>query len=328
MEAEDVPAASGDTQAAPELQMQQLFQTNQLNSTHQYTRRSASPIEQLNMDQSVKYYQDNAPESFESHFYTWLAGHYNVELFPNLQAASVLQPANADVQKQLAAFYIITNETALALTAIEQLKTSGQLSADKLTYAHDLLVSGYEDSYIITHGFDDMLSAYYVQQQQGVRKDVKLVSLDFLQSAYYRSEIETAGLNLPETTTMIDTAYLAAICELNTELLLQLSMTIPKDYFAGMKDKLYPVGLTFAWENEASNHFEKNKSLWFSEFTEVSKRQKSDDQWSKNYLPMMITLKTQLQEAGATKEAGVLRKAILELGERNGMKETVKKYAN
>ena len=331
MELEEVPASSGDTQAAPELLMQQQFQTNQLNSTHQYSRRSATPIEQLNMDQSVSYYQETAPESFESHFYAWLAGHYNVDLFPNLQAASLLKPDNADVQKQLAAYYIITNQPQLALTSIEQLKTSGKLSAGQLTYARDLLVSGYEDSYIVTHGFDDMLSAYYVQQHDAIRKDVKLVSLDFLQSEFYRTEMQNAGLVLPEST-MIDTAFLAAFCELNADAQLQLSMTIPRDYFAGMKNKLYPVGLTFAWSNEAGDHFEKNRSLWFSEFTETGKLAKkkndSGDQWSNNYLPMMITLKTQLQEAGEKKEAETLRKAILELGERNGMKETVKKYAN
>jgi len=318
-----------DTPASSSLMMQQQFESNQVNSSRQYSRRSASPIEQMNMDQSVQYYQAVQPESFETHFYTYLAGHYNVDLYPELEAAALLAPENTEVKKQEAAYFIINSETPAALVKIGELVEENIITKGQLAYANDLLVSGQEtNAIIVTHGFEDMLSAYYVQNQLGVRPDVQLLSLDFMQSEKYRSDRAGEGLVLPESE-VIDTAYLANLCASNADRNLQLSLTLPKDYLLGMKEKLYPVGLTFMYSETPVDNFSENSDLWYSSMKKelVSKPMNdSGDKWSANYLPMIVTLRKQLVLLNETGKVKELDKIILDLGARNNAKEKVKKY--
>lgn len=318
---------SVDSPAAP-ARMQQQFQTNQLNSTHQYNRRSASGYEQMNMDASVGYYKTRDPNAFETHFYTWLAGHYNTDLYPDLKAAAQQNPENTDVKKQLAAYQIITNNPLQAVALIQELVSRGMISAGQLAYANDLLVSGDTGSIVVTHGFDDLFAAYYVQQTNHVRPDVQLLSLDFMQSAAYRSGWMNRGLALPGSET-IDTAYLAELCELNPEQTLQLSMTLPKAYFTGIKDRLYPVGLTFRYSELPVDNYDSNYRLWSSAMNLKLVRQSSNDSgdnWCTNYLPMLVTLRKQLELQNRQEEVQELNKEILGIGIRTNTTNQVKKY--
>jgi hypothetical protein len=311
-----------------QVQMQTQFQDNQYRSNSQYSRRSASPEEQLNMDASVGYYNTVLPNTFESHFYTYLAGHYNTELYPDLQAAAALQPANTEVKKQQAAYHIITNESDLALPVIKELIDANVVSQGQLIYANDLLLSGEEEAILVMHGFEDMFAVYYMQQNNAVREDVQLLSLDFMQSETYRAGWASKNLALPAST-VIDTAYLAELCELNSGKSLQLSMTLPKDYFVPMKNNLYPIGLTFRYSVAPVDNYSVNYNLWketlkFQLINEASND--SGDKWCPNYLPMLVSLRKQLVLQGNTVEEEAVNKAILKIGEKTNNPEKVKKY--
>ncbi|MES2555200.1 MAG: hypothetical protein V4604_03565 [Bacteroidota bacterium] len=311
-----------------QVQMQTQFEDNQYRSNSQYSRRSASSEEQSNMDASVGYYNAVLPNTFESHFYTYLAGHYNTELYPELQAAAALQPANTEVKKQQAAYHIITNESDLALPVIKELIDAKVVSQGQLTYANDLLLSGEEASILVMHGFEDMFAVYYVQQNNAVREDVQLLSLDFMQSETYRAGWASKNLVLPAST-VIDTAYLAELCKLNSDKSLQLSMTIPKDYFVPMKNNLYPIGLTFRYSATPVDNYSVNYNLWketlkFQLINEASND--SGDKWCSNYLPMLVSLRKQLVLQGNTTEEEAVNKAILKIGAKTNNPEKVKKY--
>ena len=311
-----------------QMQMQEQFENYQYSSNRQYSRRSASAEEQSNMDASVGYYNTVLPNTFESHFYTYLAGHYNTDLYPELQAAAAIQPTNTEVKKQQAAYHIITNESELALPEIKELIDANVVSQGQLTYANDLLLSGEESSILIMHGFEDMFAVYYVQQNNAVRQDVQLLSLDFMQSETYRAEWASKDLVLPEST-VIDTAYLAELCELNSGKSLQLSLTLPKDYFIPMKNNLYPIGLTFRYSPSPVDNYSVNYNLWketlqFQLINETAND--SGDKWCSNYLPMLVSLRKQLVLQGNTAEEELVNKAILKIGTKTNNPEKVKKY--
>jgi hypothetical protein len=322
---------SVDTPASPIMSMQKQFETNQLNSCRQYTRRSASEYEQMNMDNSVAYYKRVIPDAFETHFYTYLAGHYNTDLYPELQAAAELRPGDPEVIKQLAAYHIITNNAEEAVPLIRELIDTGVVSAGQLLYANDLLLSGDSSGMIVTHGFEDMFAAYYVQNASFVRSDVRLLSLDFMQSATYRAGWENEQIVLPETE-IIDTAYLAQLCQLNADQHIQLSMTLPRNYFSAMKASLYPVGLTFRYSETPTDNFEQNFQLWSKGMNlQLIQQPMRDnggngDNWSTNYLPMLVTLRRQLLLLGRKKEVEKLDQQILAIGARTNNTDKVKKY--
>lgn len=316
------------TVPSQEEQYKVRFESSQMNSSRQYNRRSATPAEQTTMDAGAAFYRNNAPNSFESHFFTYLSGHYNTELYPDLKAAAEMHPENPEVQQQLAAYHIITGSPVKAVTEIKGLINNGKLTAGQLAYAEDLLLSADTGSTIVLHGFEDMFATYYVQNTSSVRTDVQLLSLDFMQSPQYREQWKTDAWKLPETN-MIDTAYLESLCSGNPDKLLQLSMTLPRNYFVAIQDRLYPVGLTFCYSEELLLNFEANERLWKSTLKkELINRKFNDsgDQWGTNYLPMLLSLRRQYEILGRKEELEAINTAILKVGEHTNTTEKVKKY--
>jgi hypothetical protein len=149
-----------------------------------------------------------------------------------------------------------------------------------------------------------------------------------MQSETYRADWASKDLVLPEST-VIDTAYLTELCELNSGKLLQLSLTLPKDYFIPMKNNLYPIGLTFRYSSSPVDNYSVNYNLWketlkFQLINETAND--SGDKWCSNYLPMLVSLRKQLVLQGNTAEEELVNKAILKIGTKTNNPEKVKKY--
>lgn len=269
------------------------FYTTKTQSSTQRTQRTPSEEQQLKMDETVKYFETFAPESFEYHYYKYVAGNYNVGLIEHLKKAYELKPNNADIQIQLAAYYIITEDTANTKVFLTKIKEIGRISEDATTYAKDLMISVPENGTLITHGFDDMYSCEYLQNILKIRPDVQLISLDFLQSEVYRNQLTKKGYILPKET-VVNTAYLSSFCALNESKTISISLTTPKEYFQDIKQKIYVVGLTFEYHSSVFSNFYYNDYLWNEKLEKTlvynSLNEKSK-QLSANYLPMLLKLR-------------------------------------
>lgn len=269
------------------------FYSTKIQSSTQRTQRTPSEEQQLKMDETVKYFESFAPESFEYHYYKYVAGNYNVTLIEHLKKAFELKPNNADVHIQLAAYYIITGDTVNTKVFLTKMKGIGRISEDATTYAKDLMTSVPEKGTLVTHGFDDMYSCAYLQNILKFRPDIQLISLDFLQSETYREQLIKKGYSLP-TETIVNTAFLSSFCSLNEAKTISISMTTPKEYFLDIKQKIYVVGLTFEYHSTVFNNFYFNDYLWNEKLEKTlvynSLNEKSK-QLSANYLPMLLKLR-------------------------------------
>lgn len=274
--------------------MSSSFSSLKFKSSNQLNQRSPSDEQQLQMDQAVTYFETYAPESFEFHFYKYLAGNYSVELAPHLFKAYELKPNNTDVQIQMSSYFIIKEDSVNTVLYLKKIKDVNRISDDMLSYSTDLLLSVPENGTLITHGFDDTYSCEYLQLIKNVRPDVELISLDFLQSNEYRISLEKKGFVLPKSK-VIDVAYLDSFCLHNESKSISISLTTPKEYFQGMTNKLFVVGLVFEYHSSAFNNFYKNDYLWnevlekklvYSSLNEKAK------QISSNYLPMLLQLRS------------------------------------
>jgi hypothetical protein len=137
------------------------FTLSKQQSSTQRTQRSPSAAQQSQMNQVVDDLEQNAPESFEFHYFKYVAGNYNVSLVDDLKKAESLRPQNSDVQIQLAAYHIIMNDAKNAQVYLDKLIKSTRLSQEALDYAEDLLKSAPDNGTLITHGFDDSYACYY-----------------------------------------------------------------------------------------------------------------------------------------------------------------------
>ncbi len=292
------------------------FQLSKKMSSTQRTQRSPSVEQQNEMNEAVGYFETNAPNSFEYHYFKYVSGNYNVELIDHLQNAEALRPNNSDVQLQKAAYHIIMNEPLKALLYIQKLKASQRLPQSVVDYSSDIVRSTPENGTLITHGFDDTYGVWTAQNELGIRTDVTLVSLDFLQSQQYRDNLTNVGFKLP-TDTVIDVDYLVNFCVLNSERNLSISMTTPKEYLIPLQDKLYVAGLVFEYHTETIDNFYRNEYLWENQLSKVVIESTTDEksrQLSANYLPMLLQLRKVYHQTGEEEKLQEIDKVTDKVG--------------
>ena len=291
-----VGSAVQSEQTIQSAQIQQAtykFSASKGRASEQRLQRSPTLMQQMEMDQAVGTLEASAPNSFEYHYFKYVSGNYDVSLVSNLKAAEALRPNNADVHVQLAAYNIIKRNSDSAKVYVSQLIASGRLESNVLHYGEDILASVPNNWVLITHGFDDTYSVWKKQNIDGQRTDVKLISLDFLQSEYYRNKLKSDGFKLPQSQ-VVNVQYLNRFCELNSGKGLSISMTTPKEYFEPLKSKLYVTGLVFEYHEKEFNNFERNDDLWnkgLSKHLIDNATDEKSQQLSSNYLPMLLQLR-------------------------------------
>lgn len=280
------------------------FSMSKQEATVQRQQRSPSYEQQVEMNDAVSYFENNAPNSFEYHYFTYLAGNYNVDLVDHLFQAEKLKPNNTDVHVQLAGYHMISRDTDSAVIYLNKLIDEGRITQSTLQYAEDILLSVPQNGVLITHGFDDSYGVWTKQLKDGVRSDVQLISLDFLQSGQFRALLKEDGFVLPQRT-LIDVTYLKEFCELNPRKEIGISLTTPKEYFQPIQSKLYVTGLVFEYHNEEFNNFERNDALWNQTLKKYVVENASDEkskQLSSNYLPMLLQLRKVYEQQNNTEK--------------------------
>lgn len=271
----------------------QQFQQYETQSTYMRTQRTPSVQQQQQMDDAVNQLEKLDPKSFEYHYFKYVSGNYNTGLVDHLKTAEKLRPNNADVQAQMAAYYLITEDSQKALDYLSKVYSSGRLPKEAVSYGRDLLRSVPANGILVTHGFDDTYASAYLQLKEGIRKDVRIVSLDFLQSQTYRKKLEAHGIKLPPNK-VVDVAFLEKLCALNQSGKLALSLTVPKEYLEPIMGRLYIVGLVFEYHAEEYNNIYMNDYLWNKELDKVlitSAETAKAKNLSANYLPMLLILR-------------------------------------
>ncbi|MDB4075134.1 hypothetical protein N8Z27_00755 [Crocinitomicaceae bacterium] len=290
----EVPSQAPSIQSSQEFKsISYGFSSTKQKASFQRSQRSPSMEQQVQMDEAVGYFEVNSPNSFEFHYFKYVSGNYDISLIENLKTAETFRPNNADVQVQMAAYNMIKPDNDSAIAYIEKLKMAGKLTENTLCYAEDILLSVPENGVLITHGFDDYFGTWYNQIKTNMRKDVTIVSLDFLQSAHYRELLKEDGFKLPEST-VIDVEFLESFCELNSSKSISISLTTPKEYFKPLQNNLFITGLVFEYHKGEFDNFHRNDKLWNSTLKKhlvVNATDEKSKQLSSNYLPMLLQLR-------------------------------------
>lgn len=311
-----------DTEIQNQLQLF-LVQNNQART--QVNSRSPSVFQQAQMESVLKYYETTAPNSFEFHFFTYLAGNYNVNLSNHLKAAERLKPDNEAVLVQLVSLSEILNQESETKFYLEKLKKTGKIKVETIAYARNLLASALDSGIVLTHGFDDEMGCRYVQLVEQKYTQVHVYSLDFMQSEYYRNRLLNSKFKLP-TETVIDVAYLKDFCQVNPGKNLQLSMTFPKEYLKELSPRLQVLGLTFLYKSDPVSTFVENEMRWNSIFS-VNFGQDalttSAKELLKNYLPMLLYLRQTYSDNKIAEKVAEIDKAIDVIARKSGDYEKI-----
>lgn len=299
------------------VQQQQFSQVHQRAMHQNFSRTPALP-DQEEMNRVVQYFAKNAPTSFEYHFYKYVAGNYDVSLIQHLNQAEKLKPNNSDVLVQKAAYGWIVSDSAVANTYLKKLVKISKLNQDVLNYDLQMLKSLPSNSVLLTHGFDDGFGTYYLNRTQKTRFDVRVLSLDLMQSEVYRDSLKKNGFEFPASR-VIDIQFFKEFCALNADQQLFVSMTFPKPYLETIQSDLTVHGLTFVYgvnqrrKLEMSEVIRTNEILWESQFKSSIQNQsfgEKGNQLLANYLPMLFLLREHYKQSGATLKLNEVEKMI------------------
>jgi hypothetical protein len=281
------------------VQVFSAFSLVRQNSKFNKFQRTPLPAEQSEMDAKVKQLELISPNSWEYQLAYYSAGNYNLDRSPALEKAYQMNPENVEVQKQYVSFTYMNGDTTHTENALSLMSVNDVISLEVETYTSDVLTSCSMNSTLITHGFEDTYGAMLNQFSHQQRMDVKILSLDFMQSPQYRKELEGLGYVLPKST-KIDVGYLSQFCFLNSDKELFLSVTIPRNYLEPISKKLFPVGLTFQYTDKAAEDLPiRQENFWFEQFNKYGLTE--DEQRSKfamNYIPMLLYLEQKYEKEG------------------------------
>ena len=297
-------------------------------ASSQRSQRSPTVDQQVQMDNLVQVLEKSSPESFEYHYFKFVAGNYSVALVEHLKKAELLRPTNPDVHIQFVAYYWCMNEKRKALPYLEKLMGSGRLNWSILNYSKDLLRSVPSQGTLVTHGMEDSYACLYLQISEGIRTDVNVISLDLLQSEAVQKQLLVYGFNLPQNST-IDVAYLSDFCVQNNTRNIALSMTIPKEYLIPIQENLFVTGLVLEYKTDLSyQNSARNEYLWNYEFIKLIIMDASNEkerQLTANYLPMLLILRNTYKLTNETEKLAFVEKALNQVAVQSRKQEQIQK---
>lgn len=292
------------------------FEFSKRRASVQRSQRSPSSEQQMEMNEVVGYFEQNAPNSFEYHYFKYVAGNYDVSLINHLKEAEKIKPNNADVHVQLAAYYMIIGDNGSAKKYMNKLVSEKRLNVNLFGYAEDILLSTPQNGTLVTHGFDDSYSVWYEQNIKGIRRDVTLISLDFMQSSKYRANLKNKGYKMPSGE-LINVDYFGKFCELNSNRALVVSMTTPKEYLKPIMSNMYVTGLVFSYKTGKYDNFPVNEKLWSSSLKKDVVNNPKDDKTKKlssNYLPMLLQMRKVYNQQNEVDKVKEIDKYIDKIG--------------
>lgn len=296
-------------------------------SANQRVQRTPTVMQQQAMDEAVSSLEKSAPNSFEYHYYKYVAGNYDVSLIEHLDKAESIRPNNADVHVQKAAYYHITKDNKKAKEYLSKLVSSKRLDNDLKHYAEDLLLSVPKNGTLLTHGFDDTYSVLYTQLNFNVRSDVRVISLDMLQSDEYRLELKAEGYLIPARTS-VDVSFFKDFVSQNESKSIAISLTTPKEYFKPVQGDLYLTGLVFEYHSNDYDNLHRNENLWEKKLKKYPVNNSTNDKMknlSSNYLPMLLVLYKHYKENGEQAKLESVEDAMTKVSVQCGKYETVKR---
>ncbi len=291
---------------------QKAIYLNQFNTySQQRNQRSFTTEQSQKVEESLRNLSAIQPGSFESYLFYYMNGQNDLTRAKALLKAKEMRANDPLVQKELMNYYVLMNNADELRKVLLDVSQADVYDESVENYGDDMMKSVPANGVLITHGDEDSYAGMYAQKVKRVREDIQILSLDWLTSPQFRTNLIIKGWKLPEGN-FIDTQYLAKLCALNPEKKIAISMTLPKEYLLPILDKLYVSGLVFDYLDVPTDLTLTNEKLWNERFNKKVITQKDQD-LSKNYLPMLYQLKKVYQENGNSKALNNMESQIQEI---------------
>jgi len=179
---------------------------------------------------------------------------------------------------------------------IKKLYESGTISAALLEYNQNVLYSIEENGNLVTYGYADTYPLYILQELFEIRRDVRIVCLEWLVNEDYNTSWSNR-LGYPNKLHTKENVQLAQILNKHASMPIYVGLTLPPNLLAASKDNLYCTGLALKYSPTPIGHLTSLKSNWETLFKK--KQIEIDEDINANYLlPLLMLEKMYISEGG------------------------------
>ncbi|MEQ8582350.1 MAG: SUMF1/EgtB/PvdO family nonheme iron enzyme [Marinoscillum sp.] len=119
-----------------------------------------------------------------------------------------------------------------------------------LNYAYNVLMSVGENGILITEGETTTIPIWVLQDEMGVRTDVKILNLELIENNAYQERV-FGEMGIKTRDGRIENLY-----EANPDQSFYYALTLPRQHFERLNDKLYVVGLASLFSETEINNYE------------------------------------------------------------------------
>lgn len=269
----------------------------------------------------------SVPESFALHYAMYLNAQKSTEAFESLKKANSLQPDSEELLDDLLAMKVIEGDAAGAKKYSLEIAKRTPFKAPEMEYNRNVLNSVEPNAIILTNGNVDTYPIIIDQQISGLRTDVTVVCLEWLNNEKYAGQIATKlGMSIQKLNSGKPYSALKEILNSSPKIPVYLALTLPPEEIEKYRKNLYLTGLAMKYSTSSVENIPSLVYNWENLF--LKNQISSLHELNRNYLLPLIQLYSYYKNKGDTEKTGQVRSYILNIAKLTGQEEKIKNMVN
>jgi formylglycine-generating enzyme required for sulfatase activity len=256
------------------------------------------------------------PNSFESYYTTYLLDN-NSKL---LQKAYDKAPERPETYPDLLAHYYQEGKNENVEKICSQWLASKAYDTNVLQWNYNVLVGLAKDAILLTDGDNYTHPLYLLQIGKQVRKDVTVLSLDWLTNKAYRKRVLEA-LGIPDLVENDKRSIISHLTRHISNRSLYFGVSVPQETMEGYAEELYIIGLAFQYSNQELNNMvllkDNYENKFLLDYLKISLEPISNPsiiaQMNLKYLPGFLLLHEYYEEQEEWESAQVVKKLSIQI---------------
>lgn len=276
--------------------------------------RKVSDFSRKQLEQIVSSIAQNLPNSFTYHYCNYLLLRKTDDGLAALASAYGAAPQQTELFDDMM-FYNIRyfNEQRLTQFAL-QTDAAGTYNAAIMEYNRNVLLSAEQNAVVVTYGTQDTYPLLILQYARQMRKDVRIVCMEWLVNENYRTSTAAQLGISAKLSADNDAQNLNALLQVN-QAAVYVGLTLPPALIAEHKKELYCTGLLMKYSKQPLVNIATLQYAWEQLFTKQYLT--GGEPITANYLMPMVQLYEHYQSIQSPK-AEALKQELKTVADRFG----------
>jgi hypothetical protein len=262
--------------------------------------------------------------------YGWHMAHYlheekSDEGWAHLSKAYDLNPDEPDLWDDLLCMHQVQGDFQGAAQFASKLNQAKLFSPAVMEYSRNVLRSLEPNAVLITNGYVDTYPLYVLQYVKGLRKDVRIICLEWTGSQTYVNDLAAVtGVNGVRELRGNGAGILSALTSGQQHAPLYFALTIPPDQLKTFQHQLYCTGLAMKWSAVSLANIDQLLRNWEKLFDK--KHLSEPEVLNRNYLIPLVLLLRRYEEAGDAGKAKAIKELAGVIASLSGQYRIVEPY--